>query len=130
MEQHKCVISLDACGPIKKIVITTLVKSSTIKHNNDGVATDVMGESGAVQTMRAKVKTRYRNDFYDAVMASGEGEPESNPMRTMLQTMVTMLGRSVFVVTNVSAFLFREDCVVANISLQCNSPVLFCIKGT
>jgi len=124
----ECVIPLDACGPGKKIVITTLVKSSTIKHDNDDVAADMMGGSSAVQTMRAKVETRYRNESYDAVMASGEGEPESDPMRTMLQAMVTTLDRSALAVDDVSAFLFGDDRVVANISLQCNSPVPFYIK--
>jgi len=125
---NECVIPLDACGPGKKIVITTLVKSSTIKHNNDDSANTGGHGGSTVQTMRAKVETLYRQESYDAVMESGEGEPESDPMRTLLQAMVTTLDRSALGVDDAQAFLFGDDHVMVNISLQCNSPVPFYIK--
>jgi len=114
----ECIIPLDACGPGKKVVITTLVKSSTIKHDDT---------SGNIQTMRAKVETRYRQESYDAVMAKGE-EPESDPMKTLLQAMVTTLDRPALAVDAAEAFLFGDEQVMVNISLQCNSPVPFYIK--
>jgi len=114
----ECIIPLDACGPGKKIVITTLVKSSTIKHDDN---------TGNIQTMRAKVETRYRQESYDAVMEKGE-EPESDPMKTLLQAMVTTLDRSALAVDDAEAFMFGDDHVMVNISLQCNSPVPFYIK--
>jgi hypothetical protein len=113
----ECTISLDACGPGKKIVITTLVKSSTIKHEDDA----------DVQTMRAKVETRYHHESYNAVMENGE-EPKSNPMQTLLEAMVTTLDRPALAVEDAEAFMFGDDHVMINIALQCNSPVPFYIK--
>jgi hypothetical protein len=115
----ECVIPLSACGPGKKIVITTLVKSSTIKHDSDN--------NDNIQTMRAKVETCYRQESYDAVMEKGE-EPESDPMNTLLEAMVTTLDRPALAVDDAEAFLFGDDHVMVNISLQCNSPVPFYIK--
>ena len=104
-------------------MITTLVKSSTIKRDyNDDERTD------DVQTMWAKVETRYRQDSYDAVMAKGEGEPEADPMTTLLEAMVTTLDRPALAVDDATAFMFGEDEVMVNIMLQCNSPVPFYIK--
>ena len=114
----ECIIPLDACGPGKKIVITTLVKSSTIKHGDN---------TDHVQTMWAKVETRYRQESYEAVMEKGE-EPESDPMKTLLEAMVTTLDRPALAVNDAEAFLLGDDHVMVNISLQCNSPVPFYIK--
>ena len=58
----ECVISLDACEPGKNIVITTLVKSSKIKHEDDA----------DIQTLWAKVETRYHHKLYNDVMKNGE----------------------------------------------------------
>ena len=115
----ECVIPLSACGPGKKIVITTLVKSSNIKHDCDN--------TDNIQTMKAKVETCYRQESYDAVMEKGE-EPESDPMNTLLEAMVTTLDRPALAVDDAEAFLFGDDHVMVNISLQCNSPVPFYIK--
>lgn len=115
----ECIIPLGVCGPGKKIVITTLVKSSTVKHNNE--------DTGHVQTLWAKVETRYRHELYEAVMERGE-EPESNPMKTLLEAMVTTLDRPALAVDDAEAFLLGDDHVIVNISLQCNSPVPFYIK--
>ncbi|KAL7526345.1 hypothetical protein ACHAXR_002244, partial [Thalassiosira sp. AJA248-18] len=116
----ECIIPIDACGPGKKIVITTLVKSSTIKHDGDNT-------ENIIQTMRAKVETRYRQESYDAVMERGE-EPESDPMVTLLEAMVTTLDRPALAVDDAEAFMFGDDHVMVNIALQCNSPVPFYIK--
>ncbi|KAL9181886.1 hypothetical protein ACHAXT_012229 [Thalassiosira profunda] len=115
---NECVIPLDACAPGKKIVVTTLVKSSNVKHDD--------GADG-VQTMRAKVETHYRQASYPAVMAKGE-EPESDPMTTHLEAMVTTLDRPALTVDDAEAFVFGENHVMVNISLQCNSPVPFYVK--
>jgi hypothetical protein len=114
----ECVISLDACGPGKKKVITTLVKSSTLKHERD---------ADNIQTMWAKVETRYRQESYNAVMENGE-EPKSNPMQTLLEAMVTTLDRPALTMDDAEAFVLGDNHVMVNISLQCNSPVPFYIK--
>jgi hypothetical protein len=114
----ECVISLDSCGPGKKKVITTLVKSSTIKHEHD---------ADNIQTMWAKVETRYHHESYYAVMKNGD-EPKSEPMQTLLEAMVTTLDRPALAVDDTEAFTFGDNHVMVNISLQCNSPVPFFIK--
>jgi len=114
----ECIIPLESIGPGKKIVITTLVKSSTIKLGDN---TDL------IQTMWAKVETRYRQESYASVMEKGE-EPESDPMKTLLEAMVTTLDRPALAVDDAEAFLLGDDHVMVNIALQCNSPVPFYIK--
>jgi hypothetical protein len=114
----ECAISLEACGPGKKKVITTLVKSSTIKHEHD---------ADNIQTMWAKVETRYHHESYYAVMENGD-EPKSEPMQTLLEAMVTTLDRPALAVDDTEAFVFGDNHVMVNISLQCNSPVPFFIK--
>ncbi|KAL7441224.1 hypothetical protein ACHAXM_007726 [Skeletonema potamos] len=114
----KCIISLDACEPGKKIVITTLVKSKSSKSGND---------ADDVQEMMAKVETSYRHKSYDSVMEKGE-EPDSNPMTTLLEAMVTTLDRPALAVDGSEAFVFDEDRVMVNVSLHCNTPVPFFVK--
>lgn len=114
----ECIIPLASCEPGKKIVITTLVKSASVKHDDD---------TDNVQTMRAIVETLYRQESYSKVLEKGE-EPESRPMKTLLEAMVTTLDRPALTVDDAEAFEFGDDHVMVNISLQCNSPVPFYIK--
>ena len=113
----ECVVPLKACKPGEKIVITTLAKS----HSKP----DESGE--AVQTMKAKVETFYRHHSYNEVMAAGQ-EPDSDPMITLLEAMVTTLDRPALSVEEAEGFDYGEDKVMINISLQCNSPIPFSVK--
>lgn len=114
----ECTMPLSACEPGNKIVITILVKSSTIERDSG---------DDAIQTMWAKVETLYRHKSYRVVMENGE-EPESDPMKTLLEAMVTTLDRPALTVRNTEAVMFGDDHVMVTISLQCNSPVPFYIK--
>mmetsp|Transcript_21215 Transcript_21215/g.34739 ORF Transcript_21215/g.34739 Transcript_21215/m.34739 type:complete len:1607 (+) Transcript_21215:45-4865(+) len=114
----ECVIPLGACKPGKKIVITTLVKSTSSRSGND---------ADDIQEMMAKVETSYRHLSYNSVMEKGE-EPDSNPMTTLLEAMVTTLDRPALAVDGSEAFVFDEDRVMVNVSLQCNTPVPFYVK--
>jgi len=116
--RDECVIPLDACEPGKKIVITTLVKSTSSRSGNN---------ADDVQEMMAKVETSYRHKSYDSVMEKGE-EPDSNPMKTLLEAMVTTLDRPALAVDGSEAFVFDEDRVMVNVSLHCNTPVPFFVK--
>jgi len=116
--RDECVIPLDACEPGKKIVITTLVKSTSSRSGNN---------ADDVQEMMAKVETSYRHKSYDSVMDKGE-EPDSNPMKTLLEAMVTTLDRPALAVDGSEAFIFDEDRVMVNVSLHCNTPVPFFVK--
>ena len=60
-------------------------------------------------------------------MAKGQ-EPKLDPMKTVLQAMVTTLDQSSLAADDAVVFLFGDDHVMVNISLQCNSPVPFYIK--
>jgi len=80
-----------------------------------------------VQEMMAKVETSYRHKSYDSVMEKGE-EPDSNPMKTLLEAMVTTLDRPALAVDGSEAFVFDEDRVMVNVSLHCNTPVPFFVK--
>ena len=132
----ECVIGLEECEPGKKIVITTLVKSASMKlHSGDTIVNtgdDTAAES-SVQTMRAKVETFYHHQSYHSVMSNSE-EPNSSPMNTLLEAMVTTLDRPALTVDDADAFLFPnansngEDRVMVHVSLQCNTPVPFYIK--
>jgi hypothetical protein len=116
--RDECIIPLDACEPGKKIVITTLVKSKSNRSGND---------ADDVQEMMAKVETFYRHNSYDSVMKKGE-EPDSNPMTTLLEAMVTTLDRPALAVDGSEGFVFDEDRVMINVSLHCNTPVPFFVK--
>ena len=113
-----CTIPLGACEPGNKIVVTILVKSLSIKHDDGG---------DPIQTMWAKVETRYRHKSYRVVMEKGE-EPESEPMNTLLKAVVTTLDRPALTVRDTEALVFGDDHVMVKITLQCNSPVPFYIK--
>ncbi len=116
--RDECVIPLGACEPGKKIVITTLVKSTSSRSGND---------ADNVQEMMAKVETSYRHLSYNNVMEKGE-EPDSNPMKTLLEAMVTTLDRPALAVDGSEAFVFDDDRVLVNVSLHCNTPVPFFVK--
>ena len=116
--RDEIIIPLDACEPGKKIVITTLVKSTSNRSGND---------ADNVQEMMAKVETSYRHKSHDSVMEKGE-EPDSNPMTTLLEAMVTTLDRPALAVDGSEAFVFDENRVMVNVSLQCNTPVPFFVK--
>ncbi|KAL7457212.1 hypothetical protein ACHAWC_008708 [Mediolabrus comicus] len=116
--RDECIIPLDDCEPGKKIVITTLVKSTSTRSGND---------TDEVQTMMAKVETSYRHQSYDLVMEDGE-EPDSSPMTTLLEAMVTTLDRPALAVDGSEAFIFDEDRIMVNVSLHCNTPVPFSVK--
>lgn len=114
----ECTVPLNACKPGEKIVITTLAKSDS-KPDEDNEDT--------VQTMKARVETLYRHESYNTVMAAGE-EPDSNPMNTLLEAMVTTLDRPALSVDEAEGFDFGDDTVMINVSLQCNSPIPFSVK--
>ncbi|KAL7432472.1 hypothetical protein ACHAXH_001767 [Discostella pseudostelligera] len=114
----ECTIPLSACEPGNKIVITILVKSSTIDCDDGG---------DTIQTMWAKVETLYRHKSYRVAIENGD-ELESDPMKTVLEAMVTTLDRPALTVHDTEAVMFGDDHVMVKISLQCNSPVLFYIK--
>ena len=112
----ECIVPLKA-KPGERIVITTLAKSDA-KH----------GEGGdTVQTIKARVETFYRHSSYDSVMAAGE-EPESNPMNTLLEAMVTTLDRPALSVDDAEGFSFNDEEFMINVTLQCNSPIPFSVK--
>ncbi|KAL7548024.1 hypothetical protein ACHAWF_011321 [Thalassiosira exigua] len=119
----ECVIPLDACGPGRKVVVTTLVKSSTLGPDGDAEG----GAEASVQTLRARVETRYRQECYEAVMAQGE-EPESDPMATLLEAMVTTLDRPALAVDDAGALAIGDDRIVVDVAVRCNSPVPFYVK--
>lgn len=112
----ECIVPLKA-KPGERIVITTLAKSDG-KHVDGG---------DTVQTIKARVETFYRHSSYDSVMAAGE-EPESNPMNTLLEAMVTTLDRPALSVDEVEGFAFDDEEFMINVSLQCNSPIPFSVK--
>jgi len=115
---NECVVPLGSCEPGKRIVITTLVKSAPMKHVEGG---------DNVQTMKAKVETLYHHKSYSEVVTKGH-EPKSRPMKTLLEAMVTTLDRPALTVDDADAFMFGDDRVMVNVSLQCNTPVPFYIK--
>jgi hypothetical protein len=94
------------------------VKSSTIDCDDGG---------DTIQTMWAKVETLYRHKSYRVAIENGD-ELESDPMKTVLEAMVTTLDRPALTVHDTEAVMFGDDHVMVKISLQCNSPVLFYIK--
>ncbi|KAL7463947.1 hypothetical protein ACHAXS_004298 [Conticribra weissflogii] len=115
---NECIVPLGSCEPGKRIVITTLVKSASMKHAEGG---------DNVQTMKAKVETLYHHKSYSEVMKQGH-EPKSRPMKTLLEAMVTTLDRPALTVDDADAFMFGDDRVMVNVSLRCNTPVPFYIK--
>jgi hypothetical protein len=116
--RDECIVPLNACEPGETIVITTLAKSESKLGDDD---------ADAVQTMRARVETFYRHESYHAVMATGE-EPDSSPMKTLLEAMVTTLDRPALTVDDAEGFDFGDNEVMINVSLQCNSPIPFSVK--
>ncbi|EJK77176.1 hypothetical protein THAOC_01012, partial [Thalassiosira oceanica] len=96
--------------------------------DDDDDAAAASGDGGGgVQTMEARVETRYRQESYTSVMEGGE-EPESEPMSTILEAMVTTLDRPALTVVDADSFAFGEDHVMVSVRVQCNSPVPFYIK--
>ena len=94
------------------------------------------GESGGggavpdeslVQTMRAKVVTSYQHPLHSELVEGGK-EPESEPMTTILEAMVTTLDRPALTVSGAKAFSYGNDRVVVSASLLCNTPVPFFLK--
>jgi hypothetical protein len=77
--------------------------------------------------MKARVETFYRHESYNSVMTTGE-EPDSSPMKTLLEAMVTTLDRPALTVDDAEGFDFGDDEVMINVSLQCNSPIPFSVK--
>ncbi|KAL3791751.1 hypothetical protein HJC23_007518 [Cyclotella cryptica] len=113
----ECIVPINACKPGEKVVITTLAKSDSKPEDNADI----------VQTMKARVETFYRHESYNSVMTTGE-EPDSSPMKTLLEAMVTTLDRPALTVDDAEGFDFGDNEVMINVSLQCNSPIPFSVK--
>lgn len=117
-----CTVALGACKPHSEVVIQTSVKSAGSTHYER--------QDGIVQTIKARVNTSYHHSLYQEII-SEKKEPESDPMTTLLEAMVTTLDRPALTVSRSTAHFFdkgEEENIMVSIVLHCNTPVPFFLK--
>lgn len=128
---ESCSVPLEACGPDAEIILLTSVKSDSngMRRPTPGASPQqsLSFDDGFVQTMKARVTTRYHHARYDELISKG-AEPESDPMSTLLEAMVTTLDRPALTVSQSNACSYDDEHVMVSVTLHCNTPVPFFLK--
>ena len=128
-----CSVALQGCGPETEVVFRTFVRTDSMRRS---ASYDSPGGSpqqsrslddNIVQTMQARVTTLYHHARYDELVSKG-AEPESDPMSTLLEAMVTTLDRPALTVSQSDAYSYDDDHVMVSVTLHCNTPVPFFLK--
>lgn len=126
--QETCRFSFNSCKPNEKLKFMATIKSENFDFSADIRDCVDNLDYSMLQTLQATVTTSYRHDVFEKQI-EGVHQVEVVPMIAILEASVATLERSVLTLEKIQILPLYSNTVIINISILCNTPVSFGVKG-